>query len=583
MPPTKSGGMNITLTPFTDVKDEAMPPKAPEEPVLKDSDMLQVGGNKSPVRQNKILQNKIRQNKIRQTLLRDTKMRLTSSVKSAGRKPRVTFVNSLYPTQPQDGQIVKQLKIEAVDEWYEDTGILGKLTMISLIIYPSCFIATSLATIYGKMTPVLWIIISHTVLVTLFADIYSNWFAWKIMFRATGTSGYVEKMKREGKLPVKPKARRRTNDLRKSQIQSLNPTDQQRSDRASVGIVHASHHHISFIDFLYYHVFRLRMDWIYNTYTSRMRHLFIRFVTKLGWKKAYRWYNHYTPLYEKSVPHQIAALLLESSLMLGLTEVDEDAQIAIFKYTNWYVPSDIGVSQILMVKLMVIVVDLQEREIIYAEVNGEEWTDMQEVLQIVVMCHSIYFHVLIHLYSNWWFIEDPTNPLHVYGVYTLLTNSISIYFGSFFDTKESGRWMFMKNAIRGIHFHYVADLERFSKYSRTARFLLKARKIAKKYCTPTNMKCTKVGFESFFIACILHNVDHHMAAWCSNPLAVEHTGPHKILGASWIRSMLDHPHREIFVKSSFRNSKIPWIRMMHKELSLVDEQYADMCHIGVRF
>lgn len=208
---------------------------------------------------------------------------------------------------------------------------------------------------------------------------------------------------------------------------------------------------------------------------------------------------------------------------------------------------------------------------------------MTEVLQIIVMCHSIYYHILIHLYSNWWFIEDPNNPLHVYGLYTLLTNSISIYFGDFFDTKESGRWMFMKNAIRGIHFHYSADLERFSKYSRTARFLLKGRKICKKYCTPENMKCNNVGFESFFIACILHNVDHHMAAKCSSPLMSEHTGPHKILGAAWVRSMLDHPHREILVKSSFKNSEIPWIRRMHKELALVDEEYADMCHLGIRF
>jgi hypothetical protein len=562
--PTKSGGLKIKLTPFIDRKDEAMPTL---KPALKDSGRLQTG-NKSAVRQ---------------SLLRATRRKFTNYAKTSTRKPRVTFVNSLYPTQPQDGQVVEQHKIEAVDDWYEDTGILGVLTMLSLIIYPCCFIATALAINFQKMTPVIWIIISHTFLVTLFADIYSNWFAWKIMFRATTSSGYVQKMRKEGKLPVKPKARRRTNDLRQSQIQSLNPTDQQRRDRASVGIVHASHYHISFIDFLYYHVFFFRIDWIYNTYTSRMRHLLIKYLTKLGWKTAYRWYTYYTPLYEKSVRHQIAALLLESSLMLGLSEVDEDSEIATFKFTNWYVPSDVGVSQILMVKIMVLVVDLQERELIYAEVNGEEWTDMKEVLQITIMCHSIYYHVLIHLYSNWWFIEDSSNPLHVYGLYSLLTNSISIYFGHFFDTKESGRWMFMKNAIRGIHFHYSADLERFSKYSRTARFLLKGRKIAKKYCTPENMKSTKVGFESFFIASILHNVDHHMAAKCSNPLLSEHKGPHKIIGASWIRSMLDHPHREILVKTSFKNSEIPWIRMMHKELSLVDEEYADMCHIGIRF
>jgi len=562
MPPSKAGGIRIQYTPFT--KDEVIPE---DKPTKKDDGFLKVGHKTA----------------VRQSLLRGSIKKFTNYAKNEPRKPRVTFVNSLYPAQPQDGKVVQQHKIEAVDDWFEDTGILGSITFYSLIIYPLCFIATLLAINFGRMTPMMWIMISHTFLVTLCADVYSNYFAWKVMFGATATNGHVDKMKKEGKLPSKPTARRRTNDLRASQMQSLNPTVQQRQDRARVGIVHTSHYHIPFIDFLFYHVFFFRIDWIYNSYTARMRHLLIRYLTKLGYKTAYRWYAHYTPLYEKSAAHQAGALLLESCLMLGLSEVDEDAGIATFKFTNWYVPSDIGVSQILTVKMMLLVVDLQEREVIFAEINGEEWTDMREVLQIVVMSQSIYYHALIHLYSNWWFIEDNTNPLHVYGLYSLLTSSISIYFGDFFKTKESARWMLMKNAIRGIHFHYAADLERFSKYSRTARFLLKGRKIAKKYCTPENMKCTEVGFESFFIACILHNVDHHMAAQCSNPQLSDYEGPHKILGAGWIRSMLDAPHREILVKSSFKNSEIPWIRAMHKELALIDKEYADMCHLGIRF
>jgi len=561
----KSGGLKIKLTLCDDSNEKLNPP---EKPVSNESDNLCVGKSKTAVRQ---------------SLLRNSGRNCNDMAKKMNRKPRVTFVNSLYPTQQQAGETVKQHKIEAVDDWFEDFGITGHITMLSLFIYPTCFIATTLAINFNQMTPVLWIIISHTFVVTLVADIYSSWNSWKIMFGATLNGGYVRKMKEEGKLPNKPKARRRTNDLRKSQIQSLNPTEQQRQDRASVGIVHASHYYISFVDFLYYHLFFFRVDWTWNTYTARIRHLLIGLATKLGYKTAYRWYAHYTPLYEKSPRHQSAALLLESSLMLGLTEVDEDEELATFKFTNWYVPAECGVSQVLMVKVMELVVDLKERETIYAEINGEEWKDPIEVLQIIIMCQSIYYHVLIHVYSNWWFIEDKSNPLHDYGIYTLLTNSISIFFGNFFDTKESARWLFMKNAIRGIHFHFTTDLERFSKYSRSARFLLKGRKILKKYCTPENMKTTKVGFEAFFISSILHNVDHYMAARCSNPNLVVHSGPHKVLGASYIRSMLDAPHREILVKSSFKNSKIPWIRMVHKELALVDEEYADMCHIGIRF
>jgi len=567
--PKKKSGFNVVPfdekppTPMKPMKIDSLDPSKPIVPKKKEEDRLSVTRNV----------------KRRKSLLRNKKQ----SSEEEERKPRVTFVNSLYPPPQAAGKRIEQPEILPVDDWYEDTGMTGFLTFFALIIYPTSALVTFAVIWEGMMTPTIWLIISHSFMVTLCADLYSNWYAWKIMFRATHNSGYVEKMKEAKKLPSRPKARRRTNDMRKSQIQGLNPTEQQRKDRASVGIVHASHFHISFVKFLYYHVFFFRIDWIWNAYTARVRHLLICLATKLGYATAYRWYTHYSPLYEKSPRHQGAALLLESSLMLGLTEVNEDANVATFKYTNWYVPAECGVSQILMVNLMTIVVDLEEREIMHAEINGEEWTDMVEVLQIIVMAHSIYYHVLIHLYSNWWFIEDDTNPLHDFGIYTLLTNSISIYFGAFFKTKESGRWMFMKNAIKGIHYHHLGDLERFSKYSRSARFMLKARKIAKKYCTPENMRSDKVGFESFFIACVLHNIDHALASVCSNPEILEHEGPHGVLGSAWVRSMLNNPHREVLVKSAFKEHQIPWIAAMYKELAVVDKEYADYCHIGIRF
>jgi len=522
---------------------------------------------------------------VRQSLIRDSRALFRKSVaqQSQNKIPRVSFVNSLYPKTSAAGEKIEMEEINAVDAWYEDTGILGKIAMWSLFIYVFCILAMIIVINFGYMTVRMYIFISHTFIVTLGIDVFTSYQGWKIMFSATCADGYVAKMKAAGKLPSKPKARRRTNDFRTSQINSLNPTAQQRKDRASVGLIHASHFYISFLDFLYYHQFCFRIDWTWNAYCARLRHLLIDLATHLGYKTAYRWYAHYSPHYDKPIAGQVAALIMDSSLMLGLTEIDEDAQIATFKYTNWWVPSDIGLSQIMEVNVMMIVIDLESRTCIYCEVNGEEWTDIQEILQIVVLCQSIYYHVLIHLYSNWWYVEDPNHPLHAFGVYTLMTTSISVFFGDFFKTKESARWLFMRNAIRGIHYHHRADLERYSKYSRTARFLLKARPVAKKYCTPENMKTDKVGFESFFIACILHSVDHYMAAQCTNPQLSEYCGPHKMLGAAWIHSMLDIPHREIFVKSSFKNSKLPWVRAMHNELAMIDEEYADMCHLGIRF
>jgi len=520
---------------------------------------------------------------VRQSLIRDSRAthRKTLSMKAKS-TPRMTFMNNHYPTA-KDGQKVEREEVKAVDDWYEDSGILGSIGMMSLFIYPGCFIALILAINFGKMSLAMWIWISHTCILNFIVDIIVNYNCWKVMFGATFADGIVTKVKEKGKLPSKPTARRRTNDMRQSQINPSNPSAQQRKDRATVGIINTSHFYVSFVDFLYYHSFCFRIDWTWNAFGARIRHLLIGFAIRMGYKKAYRWYSNYTHNYDKPIADQVAGLLLETSLMLSLTEVDEDSQMATFKFTNWWLPCDIGNDQIMEVHVLMLVVDLESRSCIYCEVNGEEWTDMNEVLQIVIMAHSLYYHVLIHLYSNWWFVEDPHHPLHAFGVYTLLTNSVSVFFGDFFKTKESARWLLMKNGIRGIHYHHRADLERFSKHSRTARFLLKARVVAKKFCTPENLKCDKIGFESFFIACILHNVDHHMAAELSNPRLAEYKGPHKMIGVGWIKSMLDIPHREIMVKSAFKNSELPWVRAMHAELVKIDAKYADYCHLGIRF
>lgn len=522
---------------------------------------------------------------VRQSLIRDNRATFRKTLaQKAKTAPRVTFINKHYASY-QTGDEVKQEQVEGVDDWYEDAGFLGSVTMVALFIYLFCIIAVILAINFGKMTVTMWLLISHTFLLTLMADIFVSYQTWKTLFGATSATGFVTKMKAAGKLPSKPTARRRTNDLRKSQMNSLNPSAQQRKEYSKVGIVNTSHHHVSFIDFLLYHTFFFRIDYTINVYSARLRHLLICKAISWGYKTAYRWYTFYTPSYDQPVAEQVAGILLESSMMLGLTEVDEDAQMATFKFTNWWVPCDMDdcVSQLMEVNVMMLVVDLECRSCIYCEVNGEEWTDMNEVLQIVIMAHSLYYHVLIHLYSNWWYVEDPDHPFHAFGIYTLLTSSISIYYGAFFKVKESARWMLIKNAIRGIHYHHRADLERFSKYSRTARFLLKARIIAKKFCTPENLNCDKIGFESFFIASILHNVDHHMAARLSNPYLAEYLGPHKMIGVAWIKSMLDLPHKEYFVRSSFKNSKVPWVRAMYNELAMVDELYADFCHLGIRF
>jgi len=520
---------------------------------------------------------------VRQSLIRQSRVqhRKTLSQK-AKNAPRMTFMNNQYPTA-QAGKKVEREEVKAVDDWFEDSGVLGTVNMLALFIYLGCFIVLILAINFGKMSVTMWIWISHTCILNFAVDIFVNYNTWKVMFGATFAQGYVTKMKEGGKLPSKPTARRRTDDMRQSQINPSNPSAQQRKDRATVGIINTSHFYVSFIDFLYYQLFTFRVDWTWNAFGARIRHLLICFAIKMGYKKAYRWYSHYTHNYDKPIADQVAGLLLETSLMLSLTEVDEDSQMATFKFTNWWVPCDIGTDQIMEVNVLMLVVDLESRSCIYCEVNGEEWTDMNEVLQIVIMAHSLYYHVLIHLYSNWWYVEDPNHPFHAFGIYTLLTSSISIYYGEFFKVKESARWMLIKNAIRGIHYHHRADLERFSKYSRTARFLLKARIIAKKFCTPENLKCDKIGFESFFIASILHNVDHHMAARLTNPYLAEYKGPHKMIGVAWIKSMLDLPHKEYFVRSSFKNSKVPWVRAMHNELAMVDELYADFCHLGIRF
>merc|ERR1711970_1393959 len=79
------------------------------------------------------------------------------------------------------------------------------------------------------------------------------------------------------------------------------------------------------------------------------------------------------------------------------------------------------------IDLMIVEVDLKTRMCTYAEVNGEEWTDMNEVLQLLFQTITMYYHAVIHTYSNRFYTSNPADSCYTNGILTLITNGVSFW------------------------------------------------------------------------------------------------------------------------------------------------------------
>jgi len=516
------------------------------------------------------------------------KYKITTKTKA----PRVTFINAFYKDQEKSKADIIGEKNKAVEEdktivpppdvmlFHAVEGFSKTLPFVYIL-----HIAGSITYfLWGGLTALEYLFINHSLALLFIIDAYTSYDQWKFMFGPERMDA-VAKSRGEGRIPDKPTLRRRTDLHRPSQINEANPSTSQLSERSKVGIVNFSHYHLSFFNFFYLFKMRLRFDFILNAAKNLIRHKIICFLINSGlYPKAYRYYRLYRPHWEKGPRACIGESCLETTIMLGLSELDEVKRKATFKYTNWIACSNIEPDKIISIDLMTIVVDLDTRMCTYCEVNGEEWKDMREVMQLQYMLITMYYHPLIHLYANWFYTDNAADPCYHWGLLTLITNSVSFWANSLagYDGYEPIRTILLRNTLKGLHFHYLEDLQRFCKYSHTGKFLLEARRLCKKHCA--NQRPGDDHFyEAFFIACILHNVDHAMMTRMNNPADLNYVGRRELTSSELMRVLVCEPHDELFITSSFRRSRIPWVQDLYRELKALDQTLADNCHLGIRF
>jgi len=520
-------------------------------------------------------------------------MRDKFKVPTKSKAPRITFISGFYKNQKQDKDaLVKEITERAEDEkalapppeviLYHAVDNISKTLPFLYIIHITCSITWFL---YGGISAAQYILINHSLILMLFIDAYTSYDQWLFMFGPERMDAVAQR-KGEGRIPDKPTLRRRTDLHRVSQINEANPSQDQIKERSKVGIVNFSHYHLSFFNYFYLFKMRLRFDFVLNAAKNLIRHKFITFLIESGlYEKAYRLYPLYHKHWEKGPRACIGESCLETTIMLGLSELDEIKQTATFKYSNWVACSNIEPDKIMSIDLMVIKVDLKTRMCTYAEVNGEEWTDMREVLQLQYMLITGYYHPVVHLYANWFYTDNAADPCYHWGLLTLITNSVSFWGGTIaagYDDPEPWRNILIRNALKGLHFHYAEDLRKFCKYSTTGQFLLEARKLCKKHCAKQRPGDDHF-YEAFFIASILHNVDHAMMTRMNNPADLTYVGPHELCSSQLIRVMFCAPHDELFITSSFRKSNIPWVQELYRDLRVINRTLADNCHLGIRF
>jgi len=520
-------------------------------------------------------------------------MRDKYKVTTKTKAPRVTFINAFYKDQEksktdiiaEQNKPVEEEKIivpppdvmlfHAVDNFSKTLPFVYILHITGSITY----------FLWGGLTALEYLFINHSLALLLIIDAYTSYDQWKFMFGPERMDAVAQR-KGEGRIPDKPTLRRRTDLHRPSQINEASPTKSQLSERSKVGIVNFSHYHLSFFNYFYLFKMRLRFDFVLNAARNLIRHKIICSLINSGlYPKAYRYYPLYQKHWDKGPRACIGESCLETTIMLGLSELDEIKKTATFKYSNWVACCNIEPDKIMSIDLMTIVVDLDTRMCTYCEVNGEEWKDMREVLQLQYMLITGYYHPVVHLYANWFYTDNAADSCYHWGLLTLITNSVSFWGGTIaagYDDPEPWRKILLRNALKGLHFHYVEDLQKFSKYSKTGRFLLEARKLCKKHCAHQRPGDDHF-YEAFFIACVLHNIDHAQMSRMNNPADMDYLGPHELTSSELIRVMFCVPHDEMFITSSFRRVQIPWVQDLYRELKKLDQTLADNCHLGIRF
>jgi len=342
---------------------------------------------------------------------------------------------------------------------------------------------------------------------------------------------------------------------------------------------------LSFPQWLYYK-FTLRLDYLLNDIWRSAVHQARKSMLSRGLRAARSWSSLYQPCWEH-VDRQLAELVIESSLMLGLTETWSDRAsghtYGRFVYSDWLCPASPRFrDEAVQIDRFEVVVDLDRRRAIGAEVNGRQIGAGQDALVLADLCVSVNFHTILHAYANRACVPNHPDPiLASAAVFTAAMNAQAWHAGYFAMTVATRfRRVLERNSRHGMFAHGSgAMMRQIVRYSRTGAFLVEARKATMAVLREHRVD---VDPEAYFLMSVLHSVDHHVIAAAVDPVNL-HSGLLGYGGMEWIRVLFQEPLRPIFADTRISSQNTGWVADLYKRLSAIDPWYADRVDYCIRY
>jgi hypothetical protein len=351
-----------------------------------------------------------------------------------------------------------------------------------------------------------------------------------------------------------------------------------------VSIRPGASHRLSFGQWLYYK-FTLRLDYLLNDVWRTTAHVFRKSMLRRGLGFAHKWSSLYQPCWEQ-VDRQLAELLIESSLMLGLTETWSDPasghNCGRFVFEDWDCPaSPRFCNEAVHVDRFEVVVDLDQRRALGAALNGRQIGAGEDALVLADLCVSINFHTVLHAYANRACVPNHPDPtLAKAAVFTLAMNAQAWHAGYFAMTDATRfRRVLELNSRRGMVAHAGPMMRQIVRYSRTGAFLMAARKVTMEVLREHRVD---IDPEGFFLMSVMHSVDHAVIAAAVDPVNL-YSRLLEFRGMEWIRVLVQEPLRPILADTRISSQKSAWVADLYRRLRAIDPWYADRIDYCIRY
>ena len=333
--------------------------------------------------------------------------------------------------------------------------------------------------------------------------------------------------------------------------------------------------------------YTLRFDYILNDIWRLGVHLMRQRALQAGHTGARRWAPLYAPFWEEP-DRQVAELILETTLCMGITACRTDPgtghRVATFTFSDWHCPAGPHLAnEVLVVDRFEVEVDLQERRAVAAHLNGEPINTGRDALTIAFMAVSFYYHTVLHAFANWACVPNHPDPvLSNAATYTMAMNGQAWYAGIVCQQDPlQMRRALTYNATRGFHRHGTGSLHReLVQHSRASAFYMQARQVVLDVLTEHRIE---IDPEAFFLMSVLHSVDHHYIAACTDPTDLHTPLLGSYRGGEWTRVLFVRPLTPIFANTRLSNARTPWARDLYQRLQAVDPHYADLVDTCIRY